>query len=127
MKCASKLCCGPVRACVAAKETSGAEKVRLKTHEAAPESRVKTGWGAPICPENQVQVKSSQSLKSARRAIRDGRARVGAGREVSQLLSLSLSRLELSSVSCISGLSDSSRDGDSSTRVWLLGSRCMHI
>ena len=30
------------------------------THEAASESRVKTGWGAPVCPEKLSQVKSSQ-------------------------------------------------------------------
>ena len=34
--------------------------MRRKTHEAASESRVKTGWGAPVCPEKLSQVKSSQ-------------------------------------------------------------------
>ena len=36
--------------------------MRRKTHEAASESRVKTGWGAPVCPEKLSQVKYVQHV-----------------------------------------------------------------
>ena len=44
--------------------------MRRKAHEAVSESCVKTGWGAPECPEELSQVKSSQCRPRPR-----GRAR----------------------------------------------------
>jgi hypothetical protein len=42
--------------------------MRRKTHEAASESRVKTGWGAPVCPEKLSQVKSRERFLQHRQS-----------------------------------------------------------